>query len=53
MDAKVKGQIDPSLFDQGIPAFILNYGISGARTWYENGSYQDDQFISLRIKVYR
>lgn len=48
LNVDVRDRIDPALFDQGMPAFILNYDLSGARTWNKNNNYQDDRFLSLR-----
>ena len=48
MNASARGSIDPALFDQGMPAFILNYDVTGARSWYKNYGHQDNQFVSLR-----
>lgn len=32
-------KVDPSLWDQGIPAMLLNYNISGGHSKYDNSSY--------------
>ncbi|WP_392564012.1 fimbria/pilus outer membrane usher protein [Orbus wheelerorum] len=51
LNADIRGNIDPALFDQGMPAFILNYDLTGARSWYKNSDYQDNQFLSLRSGI--
>lgn len=48
LKTEVRGSIDPDLFDQGMPALILNYDVNGARSWTKNSGYQDNQFLSLR-----
>ncbi|WP_392562415.1 fimbria/pilus outer membrane usher protein [Orbus sturtevantii] len=51
MNSNIRGSIDPTLYDQGMPALILNYSLTGARSWYKNNgnkSYQDNQFVTLR-----
>lgn len=48
LDTSIRGRVDPALFDQGVPALVLNYDVSGARSWYKNSDYQDSQFLSLR-----
>lgn len=48
LNVDIRDRIDPSLFNQGMPAFLLNYDFNGARTWHKNNSYQDDRFLSLR-----
>lgn len=49
----VAGYSDPSLWDQGVPAMVLNYSLSGGRNWQSLGygspdSTQDNLFLSLR-----
>lgn len=48
LNVNIRDRIDPALFDQGMPAFILNYDVNGARTWNKHDGYQDDRFLSLR-----
>lgn len=48
LDNEARGQIDPALLDQGIPAFTLNYDFNGAKSWYKNSGSVDNQFLSLR-----
>lgn len=48
LNTTARGRVDPALFDQGMPAFILNYDLNGARLWQKNSSYQDSQFLNLR-----
>ncbi|MCF8582479.1 fimbrial biogenesis outer membrane usher protein [Enterobacter ludwigii] len=33
MDKQAQGWVDPSLWDEGIPAVLLNYNLSGSDTW--------------------
>ncbi len=47
-----RGYIDPTLLDQGITAFLLNYQLSGGRQWMSgksNGlkSQNDNAFVNL------
>lgn len=38
LDAKARGYIDPAQWDQGLPAFLLNYTASGANTQQQGQS---------------
>jgi len=51
LNISARDSIDPNLFDQGVPALLLNYDFTGARTWYKNNGHQDDRFLSLRSGV--
>ncbi|QBJ09343.1 fimbrial biogenesis outer membrane usher protein [Rahnella aquatilis] len=44
MDEAVAGQIDPKLWDQGVPAMIMGYNLSGSKNWVDasNGSSGSD-----------
>lgn len=48
-----RGYIDPKLLDQGIPAILLNYQVSGGRQWIQGddssqNSTNDNVFASVR-----
>lgn len=40
MDAAIAGQVDPKLWDEGVPAAMFSYNMSGSRNWMDgsNGS---------------
>ncbi len=40
MDESVAGRVDPKLWDQGVPAMIMGYNLSGSKNWIDasNGS---------------
>lgn len=49
MKNDARGYVDPSLWDQGLPAFFTNYSFTGSKTNYKNG--QEDgssSFLNLR-----
>ena len=53
MKPESRGYVDPKLLDQGIPALLLNYQLSGGRQWLQGDDYyQDSQsdnvFASVR-----
>ncbi|SUB82572.1 fimbria/pilus outer membrane usher protein [Pragia fontium] len=53
MQSHAQGSIDPALWEQGVPALLLNYNLNGSRNWqegqWENGhSRQDSLFANLR-----
>ncbi|WP_145536083.1 fimbria/pilus outer membrane usher protein [Yersinia thracica] len=53
MQPNVQGYVDPALWDKGIPAFLMNYSLSGGRNWQEgqagmNKSEQTNLFANLR-----
>lgn len=33
MQPKARGYVDPSLWDEGVPAFLMNYTLNGGRNW--------------------
>lgn len=38
VNSTVGGYVDPSLWEQGIPAFLMNYSLNGAKSW-QSGSF--------------
>lgn len=48
----VRGYVDPALWDQGIPAFLVNYNISGSRSWldsYSGGGQSRNQSLFANL----
>jgi len=52
IDSQARGYIPPSRWDQGIPALLLNYSISGSNSWNRNSRFgvenTNAQYINLR-----
>lgn len=48
VNSQARGWVDPKQWDDGIPAAILNYSVSGANTYAKNGADDDSQYINLR-----
>ena len=48
LDVRARGSVDPSRWDQGIPAALLNYSISGSRNWQKHGGSQDMLYLNLQ-----
>ncbi|NMP28663.1 fimbrial biogenesis outer membrane usher protein [Rahnella sp. SAP-1] len=52
LDSQARGYIPPEKWDAGIPAFLLNYAVSGSNRWIQTGqgenSNNDSQYINLR-----
>lgn len=48
IDFAARGSVDPALWDDGIPALLLNYAMSGTRTRYTRGGTEDNHFLVLR-----
>jgi len=48
LDTLARGAVSPELWDEGTPALLLNYNLSGARTWQNSGGSDQSQFLSLR-----
>lgn len=49
MQANVQGSVDPTLWDEGVPAMLLNYNVNGGRSWQDArtgraGSSQNNLF---------
>ncbi len=53
LSQKARGYVPESQWDQGIPALLLNYSMSGANTYARNGNSQDSnsQYVNLRPGV--
>ncbi len=56
MQQNVRGYVDPAQWDDGVPALLMNYSLSGSRSWQSaqlgmNGSEQTNLFASLRSGV--
>lgn len=47
MNKKYRGDIDPSLWDDGITALFSNYHFSGASSRYDNRGNNESYFLSL------
>ncbi|WP_145564872.1 fimbria/pilus outer membrane usher protein [Yersinia aldovae] len=49
LNSQARGYIDPKQWDQGIPALMVNYNLSGANSWQDNqpGS-NSSHFLNLR-----
>ncbi|VXD00396.1 putative outer membrane protein [Enterobacterales bacterium 8AC] len=43
-----RGYVSPEQWQQGMPAFTLNYGLSGSKTWQEGSAGQNANFLSLQ-----
>ncbi|WP_323085979.1 fimbria/pilus outer membrane usher protein [Providencia alcalifaciens] len=41
MDSRAGGYIDPKLWDDGIPAVLLNYNLSGSKSWLKQQNGMD------------
>ncbi|WP_318368740.1 fimbria/pilus outer membrane usher protein [Enterobacter sp.] len=48
IDFAARGSVDPALWDNGIPALLLNYAMSGTRTRYTRGGTEENHFLALR-----
>ncbi|WP_313048499.1 fimbria/pilus outer membrane usher protein [Atlantibacter subterraneus] len=49
MDSTARGQVDPAQWDEGVPAALLNYNVSGSHTQYSEGEGADsNQYASLQ-----
>ncbi|MBS3046385.1 fimbria/pilus outer membrane usher protein [Enterobacter mori] len=52
LNAQARGYVDPKTWDQGIPAFLLNYNFSGAKIWREGqGSNTNNNYLNLHSGV--
>ncbi len=43
-----RGYVPPEQWQQGMPAFTLNYGLSGSKTWQDGSEGQNANFLSLQ-----
>lgn len=49
MATEARGYVNPALWDQGLPAMMVNYAFSGETSWQQNGSgAKDSYFVNLR-----
>ncbi|WP_410013507.1 fimbria/pilus outer membrane usher protein [Sodalis sp. C49] len=49
LDSQARGYVDPSQWDQGLPALMLGYAYSGSTTWYDDQSGSDENhYLNLR-----
>lgn len=50
VDSSARGWVDPKLWDEGIPAVLLNYSMTGANNYAKSGRGDDSssQFVNLR-----
>lgn len=46
--ARARGSVDPSRWDQGIPAALMNYSVSGSRNWLKSGESQDMLYMNMQ-----
>lgn len=46
MSAAARGQVDPSQWDEGVPAALLNYSLSGSNTWRDHLSGSEDNYYA-------
>lgn len=48
MDIRARGTVDPSRWEQGIPAFLLNYSANGSRNWSRPGNTEEQFYLNLQ-----
>ena len=48
VNSNARGWVDPKLWDDGIPAGLLNYSISGSNNDNNNGPNNSSQYVNLR-----
>jgi outer membrane usher protein len=49
LDRQAQGAVDPKLWDQGVPALLLNYSLNGSNTQYtQHGGRSDAYYANLR-----
>jgi outer membrane usher protein len=46
MNASARGWVDPSEWDEGVPAALLSYNLSGSNTWREEQKGSDDNYYA-------
>ncbi|QGG08414.1 fimbria/pilus outer membrane usher protein [Enterobacter cancerogenus] len=46
MNASARGWVDPSGWDEGVPAALLNYNLSGSNTWRDGENGSDDNYYA-------
>lgn len=49
LTSEARGYVDPQLWDQGVPALMMNYSFSGANTWQsQRGDSDSSRYLNLR-----
>lgn len=48
MKTIARGYLSPESWDPGVPAFTLNYDLTGSETWHNEHERQHSEFLSLR-----
>lgn len=52
LDRRAQGAVDPKLWDQGVPALLLNYSLNGSNTQYTHrGERADAYYANLRSGI--
>lgn len=51
LNARARGTVDPSLWNQGISALLVNYSINGSRNWSRDGETQDQLYTNLQSGI--
>lgn len=46
MSTAARGWVDPSKWDEGVPAALLNYNFSGSNTWRDGQNGSDDNYYA-------
>lgn len=46
MSTTARGWVDPSEWDEGVPAALLNYNLSGSNTWRDGENGSDDNYYA-------
>lgn len=46
MSVTARGWVDPSQWDEGVPAALLNYSVSGSNTWRDGENGSDDNYYA-------
>ncbi|KQQ60797.1 hypothetical protein ASF66_13750 [Pseudomonas sp. Leaf129] len=46
-----RNAVDPSRWDQGLPAFVMNYNLTAARSSYDGGGDANNAFLNLGTGV--
>ncbi|WP_233501690.1 fimbria/pilus outer membrane usher protein [Pantoea sp. AG1095] len=51
LNTRARGTVDPSLWDQGISALLVNYSINGSRNWSRYGETQEQFYTNLQSGI--
>ena len=46
LSTAARGWVDPSEWDEGVPAALLNYNLSGSNTWRDGENGSDDNYYA-------